>query len=147
MLKISLFIKISVKNLNKIIFWQKLKLSPFPNSFKNPKELFDLIISKISSDNGDFPRIIEIALSILYSSYWTSLCHTSNPVSETQPFHRGNTSCPSMFSWIKSDSVNRVWFILFDLLLSHVFQKYYVICFCVCVCVFLARFLQWWSYL
>ena len=29
-----------------------MKLSPFSNSFKNLKELFDLIISKISSDGG-----------------------------------------------------------------------------------------------
>ena len=39
-----------------------MKLSPFSNSLKKLKELFDLIISKISSDGGDFPRIIEIAL-------------------------------------------------------------------------------------
>ena len=32
-----------------------MKLSPFPNSFQKLKELFDLIIiSKISSDGGDF---------------------------------------------------------------------------------------------
>ena len=30
--------------------------------FLKLKELFDLIISEISSDGGDFPRIIEIAL-------------------------------------------------------------------------------------
>ena len=40
-----------------------MKLSPFPKSFKNIKELFDLITSKMGSDGGDFPRIIEIALS------------------------------------------------------------------------------------
>ena len=39
-----------------------MKLSPFSKSFKNLKELFDLIISKINLDGGDFPRIIEIAL-------------------------------------------------------------------------------------
>ena len=43
-----------------------MKLSPFSNSEKNSlKELFDLIISKISSDGGDFPRIIKIALFLL----------------------------------------------------------------------------------
>ena len=39
-----------------------MKLSPFSNSLKKIKELFDLIISKISFDGGDFPSIIEIAL-------------------------------------------------------------------------------------
>ena len=36
---------------------------------KKLKELFDLIISKISSEGGDFPRIIDIALFYLYSIY------------------------------------------------------------------------------
>ena len=46
-----------------------MKLSPFSNSLKILiKELFDLIISKTSSDGGDFPRIIEIALSLLKST-------------------------------------------------------------------------------
>ena len=44
-----------------------MKLYSFPNYFKKPKELFDLIIFKISSDGGDFPRIIEIALFYFYS--------------------------------------------------------------------------------
>ena len=44
-----------------------MKLSPFSNYFKNLKELFDLIISKISSDDGDFQHIIEIALLTLCS--------------------------------------------------------------------------------
>ena len=45
-----------------------VELSPFSNSLeKKLKELFDLIISKISSDGGDFRRIIEIALFRLNS--------------------------------------------------------------------------------
>ena len=45
-----------------------MNLSPFANSksFKNFKELFDLIISKISSDGGDYPRLIEIALFSIF---------------------------------------------------------------------------------
>ena len=35
---------------------------PLQIVFNNLKELFDLIISKISSDGGDIQRIIEIAL-------------------------------------------------------------------------------------
>ena len=35
---------------------------------KKPKELVDLIISKISSDGGDFPRIIEITLFFFIST-------------------------------------------------------------------------------
>ena len=48
----------------------RMKLFPFPDSFKNLKELFDLIISKISSDGGDFPRIIEITLFIFRLSFY-----------------------------------------------------------------------------
>ena len=44
-----------------------MKLSPFSISLKKFKELFDFIISKISSDGGDFPRIIEIALFLIDS--------------------------------------------------------------------------------
>ena len=44
-----------------------MKLCPISNSFKKLKELFNLIFSKISSDGGDFPRIIEIALFLLKS--------------------------------------------------------------------------------
>ena len=33
-----------------------MKLSPFPNSFKRIKQLFDLIFSKICSEDGDFPH-------------------------------------------------------------------------------------------
>ena len=45
------------------MFLQKKKIIPFSKFFFfNLKELFYLIISKISSDGGDFPRIIEIAL-------------------------------------------------------------------------------------
>ena len=40
-----------------------MKLPPFPNSFFF--KLFDWIISKISSDGGDFPRVIEIAFLLL----------------------------------------------------------------------------------
>ena len=39
----------------------KMKLSPFP-ILKKSKELFNLIVSKISSDVGDFQCIVEIAL-------------------------------------------------------------------------------------
>ena len=39
-----------------------MKLSPFSNYFKEIKELFYFIISKVDSVGGDFPRIIEIAL-------------------------------------------------------------------------------------
>ena len=35
--------------------------SPFPNPLK-PKQLFDLIFSKICSEGGDIPSIIAIAL-------------------------------------------------------------------------------------
>ena len=40
----------------------KIEIISLPNSFKNHKELFHLFASKIGSDGGDFPRIIEIAL-------------------------------------------------------------------------------------
>ena len=63
LLSLSLFIKINVKKLNKVIFWQKWNYLPFQILLKNLKELFDLIISKLSLDGGDFQRIIEIALS------------------------------------------------------------------------------------
>ena len=46
-----------------------MKLSPFPNYFKNLKELFDLIISKINSAGGDLPSIFEIALFINKTTY------------------------------------------------------------------------------
>ena len=50
----------------------KLHVSPLTNSIKNLKELFDLIIS-LSSDDGDLPRVIEIALLILFLFfYWFS---------------------------------------------------------------------------
>ena len=49
-----------------------MKLSPFPNSFNELKELFDLIISKINLDGGDFPHIIEIPLLLPWPLpiYW-----------------------------------------------------------------------------
>ena len=43
-----------------------MKLSPFSNSFYKLKELFDLIISKITSDGADFPRITKITRFRLY---------------------------------------------------------------------------------
>ena len=44
LLSFALIIKINVKKSNEIVFGQKMKSSPFPNYFKNLKELFDLII-------------------------------------------------------------------------------------------------------
>ena len=64
LLNFSLFIEINVKKFKNYIYFDKneiISLFPF-------KELFDLIISKISSDGGDFPRTIEIALLRLCSS-------------------------------------------------------------------------------
>ena len=43
-----------------------MTLSPFSNFFKKISELFDLIITKISSDGGDFQRIRDIALFIMF---------------------------------------------------------------------------------
>ena len=51
------------------ILTKKTKLSHFTNSLsiKNLKELFVLIISKLISDGGDFPRVNEITLfNIMY---------------------------------------------------------------------------------
>ena len=54
-----------------------IKLSPFSNSLKKRKELFDLIISKTSSDDSDFPRVSEIALFLLY---FTFINHRESPI-------------------------------------------------------------------
>ena len=51
----------------------KLEINSLSKIFKNLKELLDLITSKISSDGGDFLRIIEIALfqfSLVFSVNW-----------------------------------------------------------------------------
>ena len=58
--------KKTVKKL-KVIFWQKWNYLPFHIK----KNLLCSIISKISSDGGDFPRIIEIAWSF-YKSFFFS---------------------------------------------------------------------------
>ena len=61
-----LFLKIR-KEIQENDILTKMKLSLFSNSLKKLKELFDLITSKISSDGGDFPCIIDIAL-LFYTS-------------------------------------------------------------------------------
>ena len=62
LLSFALFIKINIKKLKQNNILTEMKLSPFPNSFKKLKELFDLIISQISSAGDDFPRFIEISI-------------------------------------------------------------------------------------
>ena len=74
-IKILILLRFSLKKNNKCeeikqdSILTKKKLSPFLNSLNKIKELFDLIMSKISSDGGDFPRIIEITLLNFYRLY------------------------------------------------------------------------------
>ena len=59
-LSIALFIQIIVNKYNKMIF--RRNETPFPYSRLKERRVVQLDFSQISSDDGDFPRIIEITL-------------------------------------------------------------------------------------
>ena len=77
------------------MIFDKNEIIAFSKFFKIFKELFDLIMSKISSDGGDFPLIIVIALiySFLLINSVNYKPMTDKQIDRKKDELTGNVSC------------------------------------------------------